>query len=186
MKICGPLCAALLAAAWAPRPAQGSLVLAMNLEEMTAAADRIVVGEVLAVTSRWSSRRERILSNIEVQVSESWKGAMPGDGRLTIVQPGGSADGIEMIVHGMPLFTPGERAVLFLREVRPGALALVGLGQGRRPLTFDAAKRLWMVGGGDRQAAVVREPRGSLTPAAPVAPVPLIELRRRISGLLRK
>src|SRR4051794_33157393 len=74
--------------------ARGSLVLAMDLPALTTKADRIVVGEIVSVKSAWDKAHERILSTVEVKVAEAWKGAMPGDGRLVIVQPGGTADGI--------------------------------------------------------------------------------------------
>lgn len=170
----------------AARPASGSLVLALDLEALTARADRVVVAEVLSVTPRWDERRERILSTVEVRVSEVWKGLVPGDGRLVFVQPGGVLDGIETRVHGLPVFSAGERAVLFLRGDGPRAFGLVGLGQGKRPLRFDTETSRWVVDGGDRSAAVVRDARGRLSPAPPEPAVPLEELRRRVRALVGK
>src|SRR5687768_16458969 len=98
-----------------PDRAGASQVVAMDLAQLTQNAERIVVGEVTSVRSAWDQKRQRILSTIEVRVAEAWKGQMPIEGRMTIVQPGGVAEGIEMRVHGLPAFVPGERAVLFLR-----------------------------------------------------------------------
>jgi hypothetical protein len=176
-----------LLGAWQARPARASMVLAMDLGALTQNAERIVVGEVTTVNSAWDKKHERILTTIEVKVSELWKGQMPAGGVVTIVQPGGVADGIEMRVHGMPQFAPGERAVLFLRG---GATpqqqhAVVGMGQGKRGLAFDAASKRWMVDGGDRSAAVNMDAKGRPQPALPELPLPLEDLRKRVSTMVK-
>jgi hypothetical protein len=181
-----PACVALLVAAvfWAPsRFTSASLVLAMDLAELTRRADRVLVGEVLVVHSDWDQARRRILTTVEVQVSEMWKGEAPRHGRIVIVQPGGTVGDIEMRVHGLPRFTPGERSVLFLRGQHHAQV--VGLGQGRRLLRFDTARRMWMVQGGDRSAAVIRDPSGRLQAAPPEQALPLDELRRRVQALVK-
>jgi hypothetical protein len=180
------LAASSLAAAFSlslPHPATASLVLALDLGELTARADRVIVAEVLSVKSSWDRRHKRIYSTIEVSVAETWKGEVAPRARLTIVQPGGSVGEIEMRVHGVPTFTVGERSVLFLRGAAVGEV--VGLGQGRRPLRFDAAARRWMVEGGDRSAAVVLDTGGRMQPAGPEQTLPLDELRRRVRALVR-
>jgi hypothetical protein len=177
---------AALALVTAGAPAVASMVLAMELPELTARAERIVVADVTTVHSAWDKRHERILSTIEIQVAEVWKGQVPAGGRLTIVQPGGSADGIEMRVHGLPSFVPGERAVLFLRGAAAQPIGVVGMGQGKRGLTFEPVNKRWMVDGGDRSAAVTLGPRGKPLDAAPVASLPLDELRRQVRNLVKK
>jgi hypothetical protein len=104
---------------------------------------------------------------------------------MTIVQPGGVADGIEMKVHGLPAFVPGERAVLFLRGGITQPLSLVGLGQGKRGLHFDSTSKRWMVDGGDRSAAVNIDGRGRTAPAGTELPLPLDEMRRRVGTMVK-
>jgi hypothetical protein len=174
-----------VAALLAALPAVASQVLAMDLAQLTQRSERIVVGEVTSVRSAWDKSRLKILSTIEVQVAEAWKGGMPGDRRLTIVQPGGVADGIEMKVHGLPAFVPGERAVLFLRGGATEPLSLVGMGQGKRGLSFDPASKRWMVDGGDRSAAVSIDARGRTQSAGPEPALPLDELRRRVGTMVK-
>jgi hypothetical protein len=166
-------------------PAAASIIETMDLDALTAAADRIVVGEVVSVTSAWDRARRQILSTIDVQVAELWKGRAPGAGRVRIVQLGGTVDGIEMKVHGLARFRAGERAVLFLGDASTTSSFVVGLGQGRRPLRFDAAARRWMADGGDRSAAVAFGPGGRLEHASPEAPLPLDELRTRVRRLVQ-
>lgn len=164
-----------------PSPHAGaSLVLALDLSEMTASAEQIVVAEVLAVRSGWNRAGSRIVTTVELKVAESWKGTVPGDGRVTLVQPGGVADGLETRVHGMPSFAAGERAVLFL-----GRSAVVGMAQGKRDLRWDQATRRWMTAAPDRGAAVTLDARGTMRPAPPEEPMPLDELRRRVRALLK-
>ena len=184
-RIASLLLGAVLMTALAARPAGASMVLAMDLGELTQRAERIVVGEVTSVRSAWDSKHERILTTVELRVAEAWKGQMPGDGRITIVQPGGVAEGIEMRVHGMPVFTAGERAVLFLRGAASQPQAVVGMGQGKRGLRFDSTAKRWMVDGGDRSAAVNIDLQGRTRAAAPDAPLPLDELRRRVSTMVK-
>jgi hypothetical protein len=168
----------------AAAPALGSMVLALGLPELTARSERIVVAEVTGVRSGWDRRHERILSTIDVKVAEVWKGQVPADGHLTLVQPGGAADGIEMRVHGLPYFAAGERAVLFLRGSAAQPLALVGMGQGKRGLTYEPVSKRWMVDGGDRSAAVIMDQSGKAQSPPPVASLPLDELRRQVRALM--
>jgi hypothetical protein len=161
-------------------PARASLVEAMDLSALTAAAQRIVVGEVLSASSAWDTEHKRIYTTVMVQVAETWKG--PAVGTLKIVQLGGSVGDIEMRVHGLPAFRAGERAVMFLGDEG----ALVGLGQGKRPLRFDTAARRWVVDGGDRTAAFVAGPRGEIRPAGGEASLPLDELRTRVRKLVAR
>ena len=176
---------ALLGMSLAARPAGASMVMAMDLGELTQSAERIVVGEVMSVHSAWDKKHERILTTVELRVAEAWKGQTPGDGHMTIVQPGGVADGIEMRVHGMPSFVVGERAVLFLRGGTAQPMSVVGMGQGKRGLRFDSAHKRWMVDGGDRSAAVNIDLQGRTHSVGPEAPLPLDELRRRIGTMVK-
>jgi hypothetical protein len=170
----------------AGRPAAASQVLAMDLPELTARAERIVVAEVMSVQSRWDSSHKRILSTVELHVSEVWKGQVAGDGRITVVQPGGAADGIEMIVHGLPRFQSGERAVLFLRGADGKPASLVGMGQGKRLLNYEPAGKRWMVGTGDLSAVMNVDTKGRAVSPESAAPLPLDEMRRQIGQLVKR
>jgi hypothetical protein len=164
-----------------------SLIAPMNLAELTESAGRVVLGEVLSVHSQWDSGRRTIFTKIEIQVAETWKGAAPKNGRVTVFQPGGSVGDIEMRVHGLRTFQTGERAVLFLSAGEP--TYTIGLGQGHRRLRFDEARRGWVVDPGDR-SAVYRAPsqtdKGAFRPAPEDGIVPLEDLRRTVRALVRR
>jgi hypothetical protein len=170
----------------AGRPAAASQVLAMDLPELTARAERIVVAEVMSVKTGWDSSHKRILSTVELHVSEVWKGQVAGDGRITVVQPGGVADGIEMIVHGLPRFESGERAVLFLRGPDGKPASLVGMGQGKRLLNFERASKRWMVGTGDLSAVMNVDTKGRAVSPESATPLPLDEMRRQVGQLVKR
>jgi hypothetical protein len=165
-------------------PARASLVLALDLPALMARAEHVVVGEVLSVQCAWDAGHKKIYSIIEIQVAETWKGEAPADGRVVIKQPGGTVGDMEMHVHGMPHFTPGDRAVLFLRGTVAQA-AVVGLGQGMRPLRFDTLARKWMVEAGDRSAAVLLDGHGRTLPAPPEPSLSLESLRLKVRELAR-
>ncbi len=172
-----------LSIAMAAAPAHASSVLALELPQITASADQVVVGDVMSAKSAWSPRRRVIVTTVEISVVEIWKGEMPRERKLTIVQTGGSVGDIEMKVHGLCTFTVGERAVLFLRGT--GVSSVVGLGQGKRLLTFDAAGGRWIAGAPDRSAAVTLDAQGRIQPAAPESAMPLDDLRRSVRVLVK-
>jgi hypothetical protein len=164
-----------------PPHAEASLVRAMDLAELTATAEQIVVADVAKVESRWDKDHRTIFSTIELRVQESWKGPPPADGRMVLRQPGGSVGEIEMTVVGMPSFSAGERALLFL----DGA-GVVGMAQGKRRLRWDEAGKRWLAGPGDASSAVHIDQRGQIH-AAPASPAETLDdLRAKVRALLEK
>ena len=168
-----------------PIEAQASTAAALGLDQLTILADRVIVGEVLSVESRWDAEHKRIFTNIQVQVAEAWKGGTAPGGKVLVQQPGGRVGDIESRVHGLAEFRAGDRAVLFLKGAE-SASAVLGLGQGVRPLRFDAAAKTWMVMGGDRSAAVKAGPNGHFVPADADPILTLETLRAQIMALVRR
>ncbi len=108
--------------------AQATTMLREEVPELTRSSDAVVRGKVVRTESRWSSDRMRIYTEIELEVSESLKGA-PAK-RITLVQPGGVVGDIGQTVSGLASFSPGEDVVVFLRKKGP-RFAVNGLGQGK-------------------------------------------------------
>jgi hypothetical protein len=177
------LACVVLGALLVPAPARASLALALDVPALVQYADRVVVADVLSVTSAWDTDHRNILSTIALGVRETLKGKPTA--RLAIVQVGGAIDGVVMQVQGQASFTAGERAVFFLRGDEQ-ACAVVGLGQGKRPLRFDASARSWMVDPGDRSAAVDVDGEGRFKPAAPGVALSLDALRARLRASGRR
>jgi len=127
--------------------ANASIMLALDLPDLVKQADHIAVVDVASVRSDWDEKHERIYSTIELSVVETWKsnannGSTPT--RLTIVQAGGTVGDMSMVVMGMSTFVPGTRSLVFLRG-KANRAQVVGMAQGLRPLSFEAASKRWMV-----------------------------------------
>src|SRR5436190_14153070 len=157
----------------ASRPAQASIVVAMDLSDLVKRAEHIVLVDVLSKQADWDSKHERILSTIELKVVERWKGQTPTGGaeeRITVVQPGGTVGDLTMTVTGLSAFAPGERALLFLTGTTQNAHVL-GMSQGKRAVRFDTSSQRWIVHAPDlRQTTVVR-PRISSPSGTAAAPL---------------
>jgi hypothetical protein len=108
----GPLLAALLMVGLPASPAKGSIVQGLELHELVAHADRIILGRVL--------------------FSESFQLANGQLEREVIVETlGGEMGDIAMRVEGEPSFRVGERVLVFVRDGGPyTAFRPVGMGQG--------------------------------------------------------
>ena len=154
---------------------QASMLRAMSLAELVTAADQIVVAKVVSVNAAWDPAHRKILSSIEVEIEESWKGA--ANGFVTIVQPGGTVGEIEMTVHGMPKFTVGERSLLFLQG--RAHFQVVGMSQGERPLSWDANNQRWLVESPDVADVAEVCPNGKIRRARPAAQVALDAFRNQ-------
>ena len=163
-------------------PSRASLLRAMDVIELARTADRIVIGKVVGVNAAWDLQHRRILSTIDVDIEESWKGAAEGSARITIVQPGGRVGELEMTVQGMPSFVAGERSLLFLQGRRHFQVA--GMGQGKRALAWHEASQEWLVESPTTEDVVEVGPDARLRQAKHQAPIPLRELRERIRQAL--
>jgi hypothetical protein len=161
--------------------AQASLTRAMDLSELTASAERVVVADVARVTSQWDDDHRNIVTTVEIAVQESWKGSPPSDGKIRIRQPGGTVGDVEMTVVGMPRFSVGEHALLFLQQQ-----SVVGMGQGKRPLHWDTSEKRWLVESADTAGAVRLDRRGRLRAEVSSPPETLDSMRTKVRALLGK
>ena len=180
-RLIAMLAPALLLAA--PSPGSASLILALDLPALVSRADQISVVDVVSVTSAWNETHDRITTTIDLTVVDSWKGAAAPATHLQVIQPGGTVGEIEMRVDGMPRFQVGERTLLFLRG-RPDRASVVGMAQGKRPVTREAGSGRWMVTAPDRAGAdfVRTTPAsGAIFTARPRA---LTDLRDEVRALL--
>ena len=100
-----------------------------SLEELLDESDSIIAGTVESVNSYWHDDYNSIYSSVVVWVDDIFKGEDERE-KITIVIPGGEVDGLRQFVSDMPLFEPGERAVIFLDK------------------TFDRSVPDWVTGNG--------------------------------------
>jgi hypothetical protein len=167
-----------------PTPGSASLILALDLPTLVSRSDQISVVDVVSVTSAWNAAHDRITTTIDVKVVDSWKGASAPATHLHVLQSGGTVGEIEMRVDGMPRFQVGERTLLFLR-LRAGAdhASVVGMAQGKRPVTREAGSDRWMVTAPERAGAdFVRTTPASAT-IFTARPRALTDLRKEVRAL---
>ena len=159
---------------------QASVLQAMSLAELTTSADNIVVGNVRGVHSAWDARMRTIVSTVDVDVDEVWKGQASAS--LTVVALGGAVGDVEMTVEGMPRFVVGEESLFFLHG--KSRLQVVGMSQGKRSLAWDAASSQWLVQPPPSEGVVEVGAGGKLRAARRQMVISLPELREQVTKLI--
>ncbi|QRN94259.1 hypothetical protein JRI60_34690 [Archangium violaceum] len=109
--------------------ADATTMLRADLPELARSADTIVHGTVRRVESRWSGDGRRIVTDVEIQVTEALKGQ--AGGTVLVTQPGGRVGDIGQRVSGLASFTPGEEVVLFLERRGTQSFRVAGMAQGK-------------------------------------------------------
>lgn len=132
LRRAGILAASLIAGA---APASASLVTEMDTATLVRLSPVIVRGEVESIVSRSDAAYADIHTDVTVRVVESLRGAA-GQPRVEVKLLGGSIDGHQSFVFGVPQFRQGERVLLFLRPTKIGPLTVTGLYQGK--LTIES------------------------------------------------
>lgn len=168
-----------------PSVGSASLILALDLPTMVSRADQISVVDVVSVTSAWNAAHDRITTTIDVKVVDSWKGSAAPTTHLQVVQSGGTVGEIEMRVDGMPHFQVGERTLLFLRlHAGPDHASVVGMAQGKRPMTRDAGSERWMVSAPGRAGADFVRTTPASAAIFTARPRALTDLRSEVRALV--
>jgi hypothetical protein len=129
-----------LLAAAAPA-ARAATFAETTVEESARNADAVVRGVVVSTTSRLTRGGRRIVTDVEIAVTEVWKGATT-DRTIRVVVPGGRVDGVALWVDTAPSFSPGEEVVVFL-DRKGDAWGMSGAALGK-----------YGVGGGEAHPAV--------------------------------
>ena len=89
-------------------------VIHRDVSELTVEAQRIVVGDVVEVTSFWDERHELIKSRVVVAAETYLAGA--GTGTEVLELSGGTVDDVTLHVSVLPEFQAGDHVLLFLRD----------------------------------------------------------------------
>lgn len=108
-------------------PAGASVVIALDLQELTAEADRIVVGEV-AWAEPIRTGNGLIRTRYRIQVERDLRGS--GDREILVETLGGQVGSIAMRVEGAPSFSLGERVLVFVQGEDNAIFRPVGMAQG--------------------------------------------------------
>lgn len=113
-------------------------VARMDAATLTAGADAVVEGRVIAIDTTWNRDRTGFETRIQVEVSLHIWGGAPDV--VTIVQPGGELEGARHVIVGMPAFSLGESARLYLRQTGAASYRVYGWSQGKVPLPIVPAQ----------------------------------------------
>lgn len=146
---------ALVAGALLSRPLDATVIIPASLQNLAVEAQTIVAGRVTEVRAQVRPNRRRIDSYVVFAVDESLKGSA---GRSIVFKTlGGESGRYRTIVHGAPVFTPGDEAVVFLGR---GAVPYpIGLSQGVfrvRPDRISGERRIVV-------PPMLLDPKGALT-----------------------
>ncbi len=126
MALLAPILGAFLLAS----PAEGSIVQGLDLDELVAHADRIVLGRVLFSES-FARPDGQLGTWHRIAVEREIRGVAPHESEVIVETLGGRIGDVAMRVEGEPSFQLGERVILFVRDGGPyTAFRPVGMGQG--------------------------------------------------------
>lgn len=123
----------------------------------------------------------RIYTKVELEVTETWKGAASAK-KLTVVQGGGTLGEERVVVSGQVAYSLGEDIVAFLRFNARHEAVTVGLAQGKFSVAKDPSNG----------QLLARNPFDGSSPrervnlqtnfAGPAPRLSLAELRERVKG----
>jgi len=144
--VCGPTLAAALVLGAVP--AAASIMRFLPVEELARASTRVVRARVTGVSVHWTDDRKGIYTEIDVVAvgpALKWRGepaAAVAGRHLSIIQAGGTIDGVSLDWTGRPTFRRGEDLVLFLdaydqADPADPRLLVVGGKQGRMRVLPD-------------------------------------------------
>jgi len=113
-------------------PALASQVRPLNLEEMTARADRILSARCTGVKLRRDRDLDQTVTEVTFTAHRAVKGGARGAFTIRLFGDGDAASPREGSNRAASLFRPGEEVVLFLYpDSSAGLTSPVGLGQGK-------------------------------------------------------
>ncbi|WP_224245806.1 hypothetical protein [Hyalangium gracile] len=184
MTLRSALSAVLAAALLIGLPAAATTMLRFDLTGLAQTADTVVHGTVRRAESRWSGDRRRIVTDVEIEVTETLKGQ--AGSTVVIVQPGGRVGDIGQMVHGLATFTPGEEVVVFLERKGPSAFRVTGMAQGKYQVQRSADTRSALAVPESTGDVLLLEPTTRKPTASTARTLPLDELKAAIRNALQQ
>jgi hypothetical protein len=160
-------------------PARATIVVAVDLGELSRDAIAIVRGRVAAVDARWTEDRGTIETIVTLEVESYLKGGLGPAVQFRV--PGGELGRFRSIVVGAPEFVVDQHVVVFLGAHGPSVPHVVGFNQGVYRLV-RAGNAGWLVtppANLPAAAGTVPIVRGDLTRR----PMPLADFEQRVRTL---
>jgi hypothetical protein len=110
----------------------------LSLEDLVAHSDTIVEGKVVRTWTAMDPENRFIWTHYEIRVGNRLKGS--AQETVEIGEPGGTLNGVTLLVPGAALYKQGEQVSVFLYRTPIGYLRTTNYGQGKFMLP-DAASR---------------------------------------------
>lgn len=111
-----------------------------TFDEKVENAATILLGTCVRTESRWDAEHRWIVTYSTFRVEKVMKGS-PVLGEVTIVTPGGSADGLHQDTIGVPTFHKGDERVLFVKITKSGPTVLY-FDQGTYDVRTEGGERM--------------------------------------------
>jgi hypothetical protein len=92
-----------------------ALMVEVSMPEMVATSTDIVRTRVVDLNSYWVDSPHVIRTDVRVQVTETWKGALAPASTITVTMQGGTVGDVSMQQEDQPDLRPGDDVVLFLQ-----------------------------------------------------------------------
>jgi hypothetical protein len=158
--------------------AHAAVVPRIAAEELAAQSERIVHGQVQRSWAAWDAEHKYIWTHYEVAVAELVRG--PRAATVTVSEPGGSLDGMNMRTSGTLPYAVGQDAVLFLYRTPIGYWRTVGGPQGKFAVNTQGRVHT------DNRGTAFAEPAGAGRPGTPLAAfegIPILDFLARVRRL---
>lgn len=159
-------------------------LLRTDVAELSTTSDTVVHGTVRRVQSRWSGDRRRIVTDVEIEVTEALKGE-PGH-TLVVTQPGGRVGDIGQVVHGLASFSPGEEVVVFLEQRGKSAFRVAGMAQGKFQVKRDPDGKAVLAVPEPTGDSLLLDPVTRQPTVSAMKPMPLSELKASVRTALEQ
>jgi hypothetical protein len=151
--------------------AHATLLASMTPRQMGERAQLVVAGKVSGAQSFWNEKRTKIFTRIDVAVDASYKGGTQGS--VSLLQLGGTVDGVRTTVDGAIQWRVGEEVLLFLEPYTKGTYQVTGLSQGKFRIERDAATGAAFISRPALEGVKLVAAPGSVSPGAAVEKMPI-------------
>jgi hypothetical protein len=165
-------------------PAAATTMLRIDLTELAQTADTVVHGTVRRMESRWSGDHRRIITDVELEVSETLKGQ--AGSTVLLIQPGGRVGDIGQVVHGLASFSEGEEVVVFLERHGSEAFKVKAMAQGKYQVRRSADSKTVLAVPQDTGDSLLLDPATRKPAASEQKTLTLEELKAAIRTALQQ
>lgn len=113
-----------------------------TLGGLTKVSSEVVRGRVVSKESRWNDNRTLIVTDVVLQVTETFKGE--AGSQVTLEVLGGQVDDLVLDVVGGASFKLGEEVLVFAQRGPDQRLRIPGLAQAKFTVETDADGKVWI------------------------------------------